>query len=111
MKTFKRLSTVLLSAMMLFVLVACSNKSIVGTWSTTDDSDIEYTFIFNKDGTGSLDLSGVTISFEYTVKDDTIVLTMTLLGTTEDDEFTYELSGNKLTLTDQTDTTIQLQKQ
>jgi len=112
MKSLKRMSLVLLATLMLVSLVACKNKSIVGTWQSENSADsIDYTFVFEKDNTGSLSISGVTIPFEYKVKKDEITLTMTLLGTTEDDKYTYKLSDKKLTLTDDKDFTIELIKQ
>lgn len=111
MKALKKITTTILASVMLFALVACGSDSIVGTWtSTSSDDGFSYTFIFEKDGTGSLSLGDVTIPFEYKVKDDTITLTMTLLGTTEEDEYTYELSGKTLKLTDDADVTIELSK-
>ncbi|SEF86789.1 MULTISPECIES: DUF5640 domain-containing protein [Lachnospira] len=111
MKTFKKMTTVIFASVLLFTLVACGgSKSVVGTWTSVED-DIAYTFVFEKDGTGSLDLSGVSVPFEYKVEDDTITLTMTLLGTTEEDEYTYELSDKTLKLTDDANVTIELTKQ
>jgi uncharacterized lipoprotein YehR (DUF1307 family) len=110
MNKLKKIFAMSFCTVMLFALVACKGDSLVGTWSGSED-DISYTFVFEKDGKGSLDLSGVSIPFEYEVKDDEITIKMTLLGQTEEDKYQYKISKNKLTITDETNEVIELTKQ
>ena len=72
-----------------------NNNSIVGTWTTTEEPIMEYTF--NEDGTGKLTADGVDISFKYTTKGNTLTFTVDKGATIEE---TYKINNNKLTIDD-----------
>jgi predicted Zn-dependent protease len=96
-KNARRLVVVGFALILVFSLVACSKKTVVGTWVSEDQSQ---TYVMNSDGTGSVKLSsGISLSMTYTTTDSKITVNMTYLGQTETDEYTYTLKDNKLTLT------------
>lgn len=98
--------TVLIIAILLtFLLVACSNQSIIGKWRSEINGD-EIVFQFNADGTMALTLDDVSVDGTFTIEDNKIFLQ--LFG--EVDEGTFQLDGNTLMLTDSTGETIVLTK-
>lgn len=84
-----------------------ARKALVGTWLQRD-SDWEDTYIFNADGTGKL-LSNPDYEypFTYSIKGDTLILDY---GDDDEDEFTFSVEGNLLTLIDLWDEKLLLDK-
>ena len=87
MKTIKKFGILLLTVL----IVACSSNddntcnvsdaSLVGTWVGTDNDDdgtgpYTLTFVFNDNGTGSLDDSEEITAFDYTSNDSQINLSI-----------------------------------
>lgn len=87
----KRAIAILLIAVMVLTLVACSAKSkLIGTWENPYQ-----TMTFHKDGTGTYTtLYGITSPMTYSVSGDK--LTMTIDGVTVSG--TFKISGKTLTL-------------
>lgn len=87
--------------MLCCMLSACGkNESLVGTWTVSEDG-IEMSFVFNSDGTGEIDaLDGLMkIEYAYKVEGNTITfqeINQEVLGS---DPYTYEIKGDKLSLT------------
>ena len=85
---------------------AAARKALVGTWLQRD-SDWEDTYIFNADGSGML-ISGPEYPFNYSVSGDTLTLDY---GDDDEEEFTFSVEGNLLTLVDMWDEQLLLDKQ
>lgn len=85
---------------------AAARKALVGTWLQRD-SAWEDTYIFNEDGTGKL-ISGPEYPFAYSVSGDKLTLDY---GDGDEDEFTFSVEGNLLTLVDMWDEQLLLDKQ
>ena len=64
----KKIIALLLLAVMCFSLVACGNKAekeIVGTWKPSEESILaNYTFVFNEDGTGTVNDGEMTWKYD-----------------------------------------------
>ena len=88
------------------ISAAVNTPELVGTWLQRD-SDWDDTFIFNADGTGML-ISGPEYPFNYSVSGDTLTLTY---GPDDDEDFTFTVDGNLLTLIDMWDEELLLDKQ
>lgn len=97
MKALKRLTVIMTVVAMIAVFVGCGKKdSIVGTWECDN-----YTFVFEKDGTGTETLGGINVEISsYSITKDKLSITVSFLGTEETDEYTYTLKKNTLTLDD-----------
>lgn len=97
----KSVSVIAVILMLCTILTACSNSNdLTGKWTVTED-DIQMSFIFNDDGTGEINALGglLIIKYTYEVKDNTIIFheeTQEVLGTTP---YTFEVKGDKLSLT------------
>lgn len=83
------------------MLSACGkNEALVGTWTVSEDG-VEMSFIFNSDGTGEITALGGLMKIEYAYKVDGNKITFheinqEVLGS---DPYTYEIKGDKLSLT------------
>lgn len=95
-----------LSFVLVLVLVAamcgCSpEKAIVGTWTSKNTVlgvVTETTYVFRADGTG--ERSGlITTAFTYTIDEDTLVLTTSVMGLEHKESYAYRFEGKTLTLT------------
>lgn len=96
-----------------FILSACGakNNDIVGTWVTDslEISGMKYnvTFVFKKDGTGSLTISsGGGDTIQYTAKDGKLKIT----GERTNIDGTYTIEGDKLKLESEHMTTTMTRK-
>ena len=85
---------------------AAARKALVGTWLQRD-SDWEDTYIFNADGSGML-ISGPEYPFTYSVSGDKLTLDY---GDDDEEEFTFFVEGNLLTMVDMWDEQLLLDKQ
>ena len=80
---------------------ACGkSEALVGTWTVSEDG-IEMSFIFNSDGTGKITALGGIMTIEYAYKVDGNKITFQeinqeVLGS---EPYTYEIKGDKLSLT------------
>lgn len=100
MKLRKNVVLVLLTLVLTLSLIGCSKgkNGLVGTWfGEEDDLTVEYTF--NSDGTGNVKLMEMSLDTSYKTDGDKLILTMSLLGTEQSQEYTYEVSGDTLKLT------------
>lgn len=100
MKKTKKLLGLCVILSLLLSLAACGKAKLQGSWSTGDNEDVQYTFTFNDDGTGSMSFSGLNaLQIKYSTDNDKLTIEYTILGEVQKEEFTYELSKDKLTLT------------
>lgn len=93
-------AVVLIIAML---LCACGAKSIVGSWTMTEDG-VGITMTFNEDGTGEMSAMGGMLSagYTYTVADGVLKLTPAE-GVSDDiffSEATYKIKGDTLYIDD-----------
>ena len=100
MKNFARIITlVLIVSLLAAMFVGCSaKKKLVGTWEPEDD---EGTLTLANDGTGTIKAEGMTGTLTWSVKGDTLSMTITICGMTDSSEMKYKVSRNTLTLTDE----------
>lgn len=110
MKKNKRLSTAAIVVALSLSFAACGgSRSITGTWAVEGaEADIS-TLELKDDGTGSISLGdSITLNITYTTEKDKLTLTMSYLGQTESDEYTYSVEKGKLILKngDQTEITF-----
>jgi len=77
-------------------------KQFIGTWHEINENGEETgeVLVLAKGGEGSISDSGTTGSVKWSVEEDKIFITMSMCGMTETKECTYEISGNKMTLTE-----------
>ena len=85
---------------------AAARKALVGTWLQRD-SDWEDTYIFNADGSGML-ISGPEYPFTYSVSGGKLTLDY---GDDDEEEFTFSVEGDLLTMIDMWDEELLLDKQ
>ena len=106
MKKLALLSALLILAVC--ILTSCS-PNIVGTWEYVEESflgDVKMTYTFNSDGTGSMNLLGVSSDFTYTLEGDVLAITTSVFGIENTDEYTVTVKGGQLTLTEGNSATI-----
>ena len=108
----RKIVSVFLILVLVLSLCACSNEQrIVGTWkhqATILGVVTESTYEFKEDGTGVL--TGVLpIEFTYEFVDSELHITTNTLGLENTTKYTFEFSGDKLTLKSG-DTTMELIK-
>ena len=94
--------------LMLFFLTACGNNDdngLVGTWTVnrhalygSADTQSEFTFIFNDDGTGILITERGETDFTWEVTADSQLIRRFESGVFI--EYSFEINGNELTLRD-----------
>lgn len=107
----KRGIMMMLVSMLLLVLVGCGKSTIEGTWKGTFSNDSEIIFVFEKDGTGVYNQGGIALSSTYRTEGDQLIVTMSFLGQTQEETYTYSLKGKTLTLTTADGETISLDKE
>lgn len=99
----KIVSIVLAVLMLLCVMTACGEKSVVGTWTrqyTVMGVVTEDKFVFNEDGTGTMTtILGIDIDMTYTAEDGELVVIVTTLGVDTDIKYSYAIEKGKLLLT------------
>ena len=93
----------LLAIILIVSLFTCNNqRQFVGTWQEIDSdgnfiSDGE-TLVFANDGTGSVKSGGMSGSLTWSVEKDKLFVTVSLCGVADSKVFSYEFSGDKMTL-------------
>ncbi len=110
----KKTFLVILAVAMAVMLVSCTMpwNSIVGTWvnqNTVLGVVTETGYVFNEDGTGSRNVV-LDVDFTYTVDGDSLTITYEVLGIEYTEEYTFKISGNTLTLTDDSGDTTTFEK-
>jgi len=101
------------SCIALVLVVACllcacgvSQRSLVGTWKyqqTVLGVVTETTYVFNEDGTGTVK-NIVDVDFTYTLTDDQLTITTTVLGISGTETYTVSFDGGKLVMANGTET-------
>ena len=71
---------------------------LVGTWESNDVSG-SY-FVFNADGTGSMESAGISIGFAYTKEGDTLLISDNA-GEENQLKYKYTIEGETLTMSDE----------
>lgn len=103
----KTILTLLIVVML--ALIGCSAEhTIIGTWTnqtTILGIDAETTYVFREDGTGSKKTILET-DFTYEISGDKLTITTSVLGIESTDEYTVDVSWNELKLTDGDETLI-----
>ena len=102
----KMISCVLIVVCILAVFASCAKpeKKIVGTW--TGETNIlgvvaEYSFTFNEDGTGRMTAAlDVGVAMTYTINDEKLSITTSVLGISSTKDYTYKFDGDQLILND-----------
>lgn len=101
MKRMKRFTAAVLVLVCAMSLMACGSKkgSIVGTWVIEGtDSDIS-ALELKEDGTGSISIGGtISLNITYATDNNKLTMTMTYLGQTDTEEYTYSIKDSKLIL-------------
>lgn len=99
MKKIKKLAALIAVLSMVLAMAACGkNDSIVGSWKASQDG-VDVIYEFKKDGTGSISLGDISVNVEYQTEGDKIKMKTSLLGQTDETEYTYSLKNKELTLT------------
>lgn len=112
----KVMSVVLVVLCVLTLFSGCANpeKKIIGTWNGEENVlgvVAKYSFTFNEDGTGSMTAAlDIGVAMTYTIEDDKLNITTSILGINNTKTYTYAFEGDQLLLTEG-DTTIMLTKQ
>ena len=99
MKLRKRAVVLLLTLVLALSLIGCGKgkSGLVGTWIGEEEGiTVEYTF--NSNGTGNVKLMEMSLETSYKTDGDKLLITMSLLGTEQTQEYTYEVSGDTLKL-------------
>lgn len=97
----KKISLTILALVAVLMLASCGKAkkvSIAGSWSA--DSGSETVYLFNEDGTGKISI-GTTVSksFTYETNDNTLKIVTEILGQKDEQEYTYSIDGDVLTMT------------
>jgi len=97
----KKISLTILTLVAVLMLASCGKAkkvSIAGSWSA--DSGSETVYLFNEDGTGKISI-GTTVSksFTYETNDNTLKIVTEILGQKDEQEYTYSIDGDVLTMT------------
>lgn len=109
----KRTIALLLVAVMALSLFACATpeEKILGSWkhqSSVLGVVTETTYTFNEDGTGSK-TNVLEVKFTYAITEDKLLITTSVLGIENTEEYAYEFKGEELVLTGEKET-LTLQK-
>jgi len=94
----KKTVCVLLIGALLFALAACSEESLIGTW-TAVDGEMNGEFTFNEDGTGKLGINGISVDTAWSVNGKGLLTVKVSTTGAEYDALTdaeYEIKGDKL---------------
>lgn len=99
MKMAKRVISMALVLVLAMSLMACGASGIVGSWEETNDG-VTVTYTFEKDGSMKMKTSllGLELSGTYKTEGDKLIMTVSILGMEDTQEYTYKLDGNKLTM-------------
>lgn len=97
----KKISLTILALVAVLMLASCGKAkkvSIAGSWGA--DSGSETVYLFNEDGTGKISI-GTTVSksFTYETNDNTLKIVTEILGQKDEQEYTYSIDGDVLTMT------------
>lgn len=97
----KKISVVIFALVAVLILASCGKTkkvSITGSWKA--DSGTETIYLFNDDGTGKISV-GTTVSkaFTYETNDNILKIVTEILGQKDEQEYTYSIDGNVLTMT------------
>ena len=96
MKNIKRIAAVLLVLVMALALTACGKVKLDGKWKVTGGSLIDG--LLSETGVDSMEAIGMELTYEF--KDDNVIIsTVTLLGSSESNEGTYEIEDDKILIT------------
>lgn len=103
MKTAKRLVSLLAALVMVMSLVACGGeKGLVGTWEASADIDgqeVSAGYTFESNGDCSMNALGLTLDGTYKTDGDKLIITISMMGMEQSQEYTYKVDGNTLFLT------------
>ncbi len=105
-KMISTLALTLCVLMTVLCLAACggSKSALVGTWESVEAPGASITF--KADGTGSMDASGISVTFTYEDKDNTVKV-INDLNKEQTIVYEYTIDGDKLSLKDKdTETTL-----
>ena len=98
MKTAKIIALTMVFVLVCSLLTACGGSdSIVGKWAS-QEYDGMFVYTFNEDGTGNYDASGTDMPFTYEV--DGNKLSITYKGDTVSFDTEYEINGDTLNVKD-----------
>ena len=97
----KKISLMILALVAVLMLASCGKAkkvSIAGSWGA--DSGSETVYLFNEDGTGKISI-GTTVSksVTYETNDNTLKSVTEILGQKDEQEYTYSIDGDVLTMT------------
>ncbi len=103
----KIVSTVLILTLVVCAFAACGvkpAKAIIGTWEGTKDlliGEAKYTFTFNEEGKGTMSTPTTSLGVEmtYTIEEDVLTISTTVLGISNSNTYTVAFEDNKLILT------------
>jgi len=108
----KAIGVLAIIMIMALCLCACeqTNTGIFGTWESNDS--VKTTLVLRDDGTGYHKTMGgmFSVSFAYSLKDGKITFHELNDNVFGDEPYSYSISGNKLTIT-QNNTTTEFTKQ
>lgn len=98
---YEKISLTILALVAVLMLASCGKAkkvSIAGSWGA--DSGSETVYLFNEDGTGKISI-GTTVSksFTYETNDNTLKIVTEILGQKDEQEYTYSIDGDVLTMT------------
>ncbi|MBE6916698.1 MAG: hypothetical protein E7470_02160 [Ruminococcaceae bacterium] len=102
----KAIAAVLVLVLVLSLSACTPQKKVLGTWkhqSNVFGIVTETLYTFNEDGTGTMSTL-VDIAFTYTIDDNVLRITTTVLEMSHTDTYTYQFDGDKLTLTGDNET-------
>jgi len=98
MKNIKRIAAIMLVLVMAFAMTACKkDNEIVGTWTMTGGAMVDMLAADMPEGT-TLESLGIVLKFIFE-DDGDFKMEMDVLGETESGEGSYEIDGNKVTMT------------
>ena len=98
MKNIKRIAAALLVLVMALALTACGKVEFDGKWKVTGGTVIES--LLEGTDVDSLDAVGMELTYEF--KDEnTLISSVSVLGSTETNEFSYEFKDDTLTIYDE----------
>ena len=102
----KLVSCILIVVCVCMLFAGCEKpaQKILGTWNGEANFlgvVTNYSFTFNEDGTGKMTTAlDIGVSMTYTLTDENVSITTSLLGIENTTVYTYEFNENTLTLND-----------
>ena len=94
-KSFKRIVSLLLMAIMLMcVLAGCATK-LSGTY-TNNEGLVQQSFTFKEDNIVEISAFGINVEGEYVIEDNTITITYSLLNLSHDWKKSFVKKGNSI---------------